>query len=84
MMSKALDISSATTRVAPDLLKALTILSDTTVRRSPVDQEHLKPYWKSEKNATFFYVIKERKKMNRVVVVSCRPFSNILKHRDPQ
>ena len=54
-LSKALDISSATARGAPDLLKALAILSDTTVRRSTVDQEHLKPYWKSEdKKATFF------------------------------
>ena len=41
-----LDISSATDWVAPDLLKALAILSDTTVRRSAVHQEHLKPYWK--------------------------------------
>ena len=48
-LSKALDISSATTRVAPDLLKALAILSDTTGRRSAVDREELKPYWKSEK-----------------------------------
>ena len=48
-MSKALDKSSATTRVALDLLKALTILSDTTVKRSAVDQEDLKPYCKSEK-----------------------------------
>ena len=31
----------ATARVAPDLLKALAILSDTTVRRSAVDQEDL-------------------------------------------
>ena len=31
-MSKVLDISSVKTQVAPDLLKALTILSDTTVR----------------------------------------------------
>ena len=45
-LSKALDISSAT---APDLLKALAILSDTTVGRSAVDWEVLKPYWKSEK-----------------------------------
>ena len=29
--------------------KALVILSDTTVRRSAVDREDLKPYWKSEK-----------------------------------
>ena len=31
------------------LLKDLAILSDTTVRRSAVDWEDLKPYWKSEK-----------------------------------
>ena len=43
-------MSSATARVAPDLLKALAILSDTTVRRSAVDQQDLKPYWKSEKS----------------------------------
>ena len=49
-MSKALDISTATAWVAPDLLKALAILSDTTVRRSAVDQEDLKLYWKSEKS----------------------------------
>ena len=30
-------------RVAPDLIKALTILSDTTARRSAVDREDLKP-----------------------------------------
>ena len=47
----ALDISSATAQVAPDLLKALAILSDnTTVRRPPVDGEDLKPYWKLEKD----------------------------------
>ena len=34
---------------SPDLLKALAILSDTTVRRSAVYQENLKPYPKSEK-----------------------------------
>ena len=43
-MSKALDISSTTARVAPDLLKALAILSDATLRRSAVDPEALKPY----------------------------------------
>ena len=53
-LSKALDISSATARVvAPDLLKALVILSDTTVRTSAVDREDLKPYWKSEKSPQF-------------------------------
>ena len=48
-LSKALDISSATAWIAPDLLKALEILSDTTVRRSAIDWEYLKPYRKSEK-----------------------------------
>ena len=41
MKKKALDVSSATAPVAPDLLKALAILSDTTVRRSTVDREDL-------------------------------------------
>ena len=49
---KALDISSATARVAPDSLKPLAFLSDTTVKRSAVDREDLKLYWKSEKKAT--------------------------------
>ena len=52
-LSKAFDISSATAQVAPDLLKALAILSDTTVRRSAVDRKDLKPYWKSEKRPHF-------------------------------
>ena len=51
--SKALDISSATARVAPELLKVLAILSDTTVKRSAVDREDLKLYWKSEKRSYF-------------------------------
>ena len=49
---KALDISSATAQVAPDLLKPLAILSDTTVRRSAVDRD-LKQYWKSQKRPHF-------------------------------
>ena len=36
-LSKALGISSATARVAPELLKDLAILLNTTVRRSAVD-----------------------------------------------
>ena len=55
---KALGISSATTPVAQDLLEALAILSDITVRRSPVDREDLKPYCKSEKrphDQQFYY-----------------------------
>ena len=34
---------------SPRPAKALAILSDTPVRRSAVDQEDLKPYWKLEK-----------------------------------
>ena len=49
-LSKALDISSATAWIAPDLLQALVILSDTIVRRSAVYWEDMKPYWKSEKS----------------------------------
>ena len=49
-LSKVLDISSATASVALDLLKVIAILSDTTVRRSVVDWEDLKPYCKSEKD----------------------------------
>ena len=48
-LSKALDISTASAGVAPDLLRALAVLSVTTVRRSAVDQEDLKLYWKSQK-----------------------------------
>ena len=52
-LPKALDISSATAQVAPDLLKALAILPGATVRRSAVDREGLKPYWKSQKGSYF-------------------------------
>ena len=52
-LSKPLDISSASAWVAPDLLKALAILSDTVVRSCAVDREDLKPYWKSEKRPHF-------------------------------
>ena len=52
-LSKASDISSATAWVAPDLLKTLTILSDTTIQRSAVDREDLKPYWESEERPHF-------------------------------
>ena len=92
-----MDISSATARVAPDLLKALAILSDTTVRKSAVDQEDLKPYSESAKKAIFLLVINNhviykffkdftnhRKKTKMVVVFGCRPFPNILKCRDYQ
>ena len=37
-LSKASDLSSSTAQVTSDMLKAPAILSDTTVRRSAVDQ----------------------------------------------
>ena len=49
-LSKALNVSSTMAGAAPELSKALAILSDTTVRRSAVDREDLNPYWKSEKS----------------------------------
>ena len=48
-LSKVLDISSATTRVASELLKSHAILSDTTVRLFAVDREDLNQYWKSKR-----------------------------------
>ena len=78
-----------------DLLKYLAILSDTTMRRTALDGEDLKPYWKSEKKATFPQVIKNaiihkflkgftnhRKKTSREVVFSSRPFPNNFKYGD--
>ena len=50
---KILDILSVTVIVALDLLKALAILSDTTVKRSAVNPEDLKPSWKLEKTPNF-------------------------------
>ena len=50
---KSLGYIKCYTQVAPDLLIALAIISDTTVRRSAVDREDLMPYWKSEKRPHF-------------------------------
>ena len=43
-------ILSATAQIVPNLLQAIAVLSDKTVGKSTVDQEDLKPFWKSEKN----------------------------------
>ena len=43
-LSKALNISSATAQLAPDLIKALENLQNKTNRKSAVDQEGLKPH----------------------------------------
>ena len=82
VLSKALDISSATTRVVPHLLKALAIISDKTVRRNAVDREDLKLYWNSEKRSHFSsrstIVLFTKKKTNRAAVFSSRPFPAFL------
>ena len=69
-----MDISSVTARVAPDLLKAVAILSDTTVRRSAVDRKAPKPYWKSEKKARFLYLIN-----NPIIYKFFKDFANYRK-----
>ena len=51
-LSKALEMSKATAQMASDKFKVLAILSVTTVRRSAVDLDDPKPYWKSEKRPT--------------------------------
>ena len=45
--SSAYQTLTARAQAVPDLLQDLANLSDTTVRRSVVAQEDLKPYWKS-------------------------------------
>ena len=84
----ALNISSATAWVAPDLLKTLAILSYTTVRRCAVDQKDKNHTGNQKKshicqgNSTTYKFFKDftnhKKKTNRVIDFSCRPFSNIL------
>ena len=48
-MTNPVNIWSATAQVAPNLLKDPAILSDTTVIRSAVGREDLKPYRKLKK-----------------------------------
>ena len=47
------ELLSATARVALFLLKALAVRSGVTVRRSVVDREDLKRYWKSDERSHF-------------------------------
>ena len=74
-----MDISSTMVRVAPDLLKTQPILPFATVKRSAVDWEYIKLSSKSEKKTHF-----SRWSTILVVILSCRPFPNILKYRDHQ
>ena len=73
---------------SPDLLKALAILSDTTVRRSAVDQD-LKLYWKSEKGPHFsrWSSILIFTGFSKTLLTTERPnrvIPNILKYMDHQ
>ena len=89
--SKALDISSDSVWVPPDLLKALIILSDKTIRRAVVDLEKL-VILEIRKEAIFlkwsivYNFFKDfafcKKSTNRVAVFICKPHPNILKHKD--
>ena len=67
-ISKALDISSATARVDPDLLKALAILSDITAKRSAVNQEDL------------LTILEIRKKWSRILLFTSF-FKDFTNHR---
>ena len=79
--------------------KPVQSLLDKTVRRSAVDREDLKPYWKSKNSYIsqgdqllfnsiiykfFKYFTIQSKNTNRAVVFSCRLFPNIFKYRDHQ
>ena len=69
-----------TAQVDPDQLKAPSILSNTTIRRSAVDREGLKPYWKSEKKVfqRLYQPQKEDWQDNSFLAVNCSPiFLNI-------
>ena len=56
-----------------NLLNALAIVVNTTVRRSVVDRDDLKPYWKSEKDCI---------SLGEIDIKSGIPFPNILKCKD--
>ena len=78
-LSKALDMSSATDGAAPDLLKALAILSNTTVKRSQsiVNIIEKTAFFSVINNAIIYKFFKDltvRKKTNWAVVFSCRLF----------
>ena len=97
-LPKALGMSSATARTAPDLSKAIDyLISDYPVRGSAVNWEDLKPYWQSEKRPHYWRwstiplltsfskmlpTTERRKKTSSVVVFSRRTLPNILKNRD--
>ena len=81
---------NCTARVAPNLLKAPAIVSDTTVRRSGSWSIRPKTILEIRKKATFYVINKpstykffkdftnHRKNTNRAVSFSCRPFPTLL------
>ena len=87
-LSKALNISNVTARVAPDLLKAyqiqlwedLQLLEKTKTILEIRNLGHQQFYYLQ----VFKYYTEHRKRTNRMVVFSFRPFLNILKYRDHQ
>ena len=89
-LTKALDISSATARVAQNLIKNPAILSDATVKRSAIELADLERYWKSGKSSHFSswpnskikVFASHRKEADRAVVFSYKPFPNILKSKE--
>ena len=85
-MSIDFDVSRATVRVVPDLIKALVILSATTIKRFSVRREDLKPWTRNQKNTTFLsrwskYFCNNRKTYE-AVAFSQRALKNIPKHRN--
>ena len=80
---------------SPRLVKSLAIPWEITFRRSAVDQENLKLHWKSEKKPYFSWwstiiiynfvkaFTNHRKKANRLIVFSSRPFFQHSKIQGP-
>ena len=66
------------------MLKSLLIPSDTTVRRSTINREDLKPYWKSEKKKAHFSGVDLSPRPGVDISPSSRPFLKILKYRKIQ
>ena len=94
-LSKALDISNNTVWVAPDLIKALAILSDTSVRihllrklKSILEIKKIGHISLGDQPSYYLQVFKDftncRKKTNREAVLTSRLFPNMLKCSNPQ
>ena len=90
ILSTALDISITTTRVSQDLLNALAIPLDTTVRRSRrpeiIMEARKKSHFARWSTSLLFLFLtdfpKRRKKGGWYFFLSCRPLTNNLQCRD--